>query len=489
MIINNKYILYFGTHKQSSARLSVNEQQQQPKSDAYIYSMAPQSCSQYVLNAMNDFYNTCRTDTLYPFKSLSTYYTTPKGMVADCYIWNGISLTLPSPSPSPVKSTSSRSASSTAPTVETSPTLETSSSAEPPSTGPSPTEISNSTQSGAQTSSPTSTSSENGGIVMTRTSTAAAISPSAGSVVADTKSATPASVGVIVGFLMGALVVGLGIFWYVFRKRRKEQPRIWENAFFNGGGHSAQGQDDDNDALIPLYASPTPAPGTSPFVGANAEIARVSTKSSFGERELGPVPRRGDTVLERPVHTPETATLRTATTRTLMSNESVYDDQTIDELSVLPPPIPPVYMMHDTSHIIDAYSEPEEIQILSKEKEAKSLSAPQRNPFDDILSPTATVVSPATAAAKGSRRGMSGISPIDWDVEQVALWALTVDSFGPRVSVSLRSHGVTGEMLFKLTNEQMREDLGLYRLNDRMSFSAAIERLRPTLAEPPSYHP
>ncbi|KAJ3231615.1 hypothetical protein HDU78_007597 [Chytriomyces hyalinus] len=426
--------------------------------------MAPQSCSQYVLNAMNDFYNTCRTDTLYPFKSLSTYYTTPKGMVADCYIWNGISLTLPSPSPSPVKSTSSRSASSTAPTVETSPTLETSSSAEPPSTGPSPTEIS--TQSVAQTSSPTSTSSENGGIVMTRTSTAAAISPSAGSVVADTKSATPASVGVIVGFLMGALVVGLGIFC-----------------------HSAQGQDDDNDALIPLYASPTPAPGTSPFVGANAEIARVSTKSSFGERELGPVPRRGDTVLERPVHTPETATLRTATTRTLMSNESVYDDQTIDELSVLPPPIPPVYMMHDTSHIIDAYSEPEEIQILSKEKEAKSLSAPQRNPFDDILSPTATVVSPATAAAKGSRRGMSGISPFDWDVEQVALWALTVDSFGPRVSVSLRSHGVTGEMLFKLTNEQMREDLGLYRLNDRMSFSAAIERLRPTLAEPPSYHP
>ncbi|KAI8832265.1 hypothetical protein BJ741DRAFT_614867 [Chytriomyces cf. hyalinus JEL632] len=433
-------------------------------SDAYIYSMALQSCSQYVLNAMNDFYNTCRTDTLYPFKSLSTYYTTPKGMVADCYIWNGISLTLPSPSPSSVKSTSSRTASSTEPTAETSPTPEPSSSAtEPPSTGPSPTEISNSTQSVAQISSPTSTSSE---IVMTRTSTAAAISPSSGTVVVDTKSSTPASVGVIVGFLMGALVVGLGIFWYVFRKRRKEQPRIWENAFLNGG-HSAQDRDQD-DALIPLYASPT----------------RVTTKTSFGSSELGP--SRGDTVLERPVHTPETVTLRTR-------NESVYDDQATDELTI-PPPIPPVYMMHsDTSHIIDAYSEPEEIQILSKEKEAKSLAAAatQRNPFDDILSPTtATVVSPtAAAAAKDSRRGMSGISPIDWDVEQVALWALTVDSFGPHVSSSLRLHGVTGEMLFKLTNEQMREDLGLYRLNDRMSFSAAIERLRPTLAAPPSYQP
>ncbi|KAI8829916.1 hypothetical protein BJ741DRAFT_621806 [Chytriomyces cf. hyalinus JEL632] len=451
-------------------------------SDAYIYSMAPQSCSQYVLNAMNDFYNTCRTDTLYPFKSLSTYYTTPKGMVADCYIWNDISLTLPSPSPSPVKSTSSRSA-STAPTAETSPTLEPSSSAELPSTGPSSTDISTSTQSLAQISSPTSTS-EIGGRVMTKT-TAAEISPSAGSaVVADTKSSTPASVGVIVGFLMGALVVGVGIFWYAFRKRRKEQPRIWENAFFSGG-HSAQDHDQDNDALIPLYASPTESPGMSPFVAGNAEIARVTTKSSFGSTELGPVPRRGDTVLERPVHTPETVTLRTR-------NESVYDDQAIDELSILPPPIPPVYMMHsDASHIIDAYSEPEEIQILSKEKEAKSLAAaPQRNPFDDILSPsTATVSSPTTTAAKDSRRGMSGISPFDWDVEQVALWALTVDSFGPHVSLSLRSHGVTGEMLFKLTNEQMREDLGLYRLNDRMSFSAAIERLRPTLAAPPSYQP
>ncbi|KAJ3239819.1 hypothetical protein HDU81_005317 [Chytriomyces hyalinus] len=446
--------------------------------------MAPQSCSQSVVNAMNDFYNACKSDSLYPFQSLSNYYSTPKGMVADCYIWNGISLTLPSSSPSPssVKSTtSSRSASSTAPTMETSPTtLDTFSSAEPPPTGPSPTEIS--TQSLTQMSVPTSKPE----VVVTKT-TAAAMSPSAGSVVADAKSATPASVGVIVGFLMGALAVGVGIFWYVFRKRRKVQPaaRIWENAFFNGG-HSSQDQDQHDDALIPLYASPASSPGTSPFVGGNAEIAiiaRVGTKSSFGSSE-GPVPRRGDTVMERPVHTPENVTLRTATTRTLMSNESVYDDQAMDELSILPPPIPPVYMMHDNSHIIDAYSEPEEIQILSKEKEAQSL-APRRNPFNDILSPNPT---PPTTT-KTSQGGMSGISPLDWTVDQVALWALTIDSFGPHVSSALRSHGVTGEMLFKLTNEQMREDLGLYRLNDRMSFSAAIERLRPTLAAPPSYQP
>ncbi|KAJ3382785.1 hypothetical protein HDU80_001448, partial [Chytriomyces hyalinus] len=66
-----------------------------------------------------------------------------------------------------------------------------------------------------------------------------------------------------------------------------------------------------------------------------------------------------------------------------------------------------------------------------------------------------------------------------WTTEDVCVWAARVlPGIGKTVAVKVMEHGVDGAMLFKLTNEHLRDDLGLVRLQDRMAFMDALARLK-----------
>ncbi|KAJ3230350.1 hypothetical protein HDU78_008482 [Chytriomyces hyalinus] len=85
-----------------------------------------------------------------------------------------------------------------------------------------------------------------------------------------------------------------------------------------------------------------------------------------------------------------------------------------------------------------------------------------------------------------------------WTTEDVCVWAARVlPGIGKTVAVKVMEHGVDGAMLFKLTNEHLRDDLGLFKLQDRMAFMDALARLKGDVDEsvpagptgPPVYTP
>ncbi|KAI8615718.1 hypothetical protein BC830DRAFT_1218360 [Chytriomyces sp. MP71] len=69
--------------------------------------------------------------------------------------------------------------------------------------------------------------------------------------------------------------------------------------------------------------------------------------------------------------------------------------------------------------------------------------------------------------------------PTGWSSAEVSKWAMTIPKVGPSLAAKVEEHGISGADLFKLTNEHMRDDLGLVKLNDRIALTEAIERLRP----------
>ncbi|KAJ3250702.1 hypothetical protein HDU77_006430 [Chytriomyces hyalinus] len=85
-----------------------------------------------------------------------------------------------------------------------------------------------------------------------------------------------------------------------------------------------------------------------------------------------------------------------------------------------------------------------------------------------------------------------------WTTEDVCVWAVRVlPGIGKTVAVKVMEHGVDGAMLFKLTNEHLRDDLGLFKLQDRLAFMDALARLKGDVDEsvpvgppgPPVYTP
>ncbi|KAJ3378101.1 hypothetical protein HDU80_002993, partial [Chytriomyces hyalinus] len=76
--------------------------------------------------------------------------------------------------------------------------------------------------------------------------------------------------------------------------------------------------------------------------------------------------------------------------------------------------------------------------------------------------------------------GFSHDAPTDWRESKVA--------------AKVVENGVTGAILFKLTNEHLRDDLGLLRLQDRIEVMDEREKLKdPEVEEapvgPPVYTP
>ncbi|TPX64167.1 hypothetical protein CcCBS67573_g08482 [Chytriomyces confervae] len=112
--------------------------------------------------------------------------------------------------------------------------------------------------------------------------------------------------------------------------------------------------------------------------------------------------------------------------------------------------------------------------------------------------PPQTDTSDSSADLK-KRLKVSLLSPdaSQWTNEEVRVWAATaIPGIGEVVASKVVEHGVDGAMLFKLTNEHLRDDLGLVRLQDRMAFLDALEKLKgvgsaaePVLAGPPVYSP
>ncbi|KAI8832274.1 hypothetical protein BJ741DRAFT_667291 [Chytriomyces cf. hyalinus JEL632] len=83
-----------------------------------------------------------------------------------------------------------------------------------------------------------------------------------------------------------------------------------------------------------------------------------------------------------------------------------------------------------------------------------------------------------------------------WSVTDVQAWAVATmpPRIGEKVAAKVVENGVTGAILFKLTNEHLRDDLGLVRLQDRIEFMDEREKLKdPEVEEvpagPPVYTP
>ncbi|KAI8828281.1 hypothetical protein BJ741DRAFT_626885 [Chytriomyces cf. hyalinus JEL632] len=113
---------------------------------------------------------------------------------------------------------------------------------------------------------------------------------------------------------------------------------------------------------------------------------------------------------------------------------------------------------------------------------------------------SATPSEPSDSAADLKKRlKVSSLSPdaSQWTNEEVRVWAATaIPGIGEVVAAKVVEHGVDGAMLFKLTNEHLRDDLGLVKLQDRMAFLDALEKLKggggfaePMPAGPPVYSP
>ncbi|KAI8832272.1 hypothetical protein BJ741DRAFT_614887 [Chytriomyces cf. hyalinus JEL632] len=108
-------------------------------------------------------------------------------------------------------------------------------------------------------------------------------------------------------------------------------------------------------------------------------------------------------------------------------------------------------------------------------------------------------IEPSDSAADLKKRlKVSLLSPdaSQWTNEEVRVWAATaIPGIGEVVAAKVMEHGVDGAMLFKLTNEHLRDDLGLVKLQDRMTFLDALEKLKgvgaaePMPAGPPVYSP
>ncbi|TPX66896.1 hypothetical protein CcCBS67573_g07684 [Chytriomyces confervae] len=79
-----------------------------------------------------------------------------------------------------------------------------------------------------------------------------------------------------------------------------------------------------------------------------------------------------------------------------------------------------------------------------------------------------------------------------WSVSDVQAWALATmpPRIGEKVAAKVVENGVTGAILFKLTNEHLRDDLGLVRLQDRIEFMDEREKLKdPEVEEAPAGPP
>ncbi|KAJ3231619.1 hypothetical protein HDU78_007601 [Chytriomyces hyalinus] len=113
---------------------------------------------------------------------------------------------------------------------------------------------------------------------------------------------------------------------------------------------------------------------------------------------------------------------------------------------------------------------------------------------------SAAATTPQTDSATDLKKRLkvSSLSPdaSQWTNDEVRVWAATaIPGIGEVVATKVVEHGVDGAMLFKLTNEHLRDDLGLVKLQDRMAFLDALEKLKglgaaePMPAGPPVYSP
>ncbi|KAI8828280.1 hypothetical protein BJ741DRAFT_427567 [Chytriomyces cf. hyalinus JEL632] len=134
-------------------------------------------------------------------------------------------------------------------------------------------------------------------------------------------------------------------------------------------------------------------------------------------------------------------------------------------------------------------------------KEKKSSTAPG---LLDVFSSSGAATGGSLASAnsfmdlKQLKKGSETTHASQWTTEDVCVWAARVlPGIGKTVAVKVMEHGVDGTMLFKLTNEHLRDDLGLVKLQDRMAFLDALERLKGGVDEvvavgptgPPVYTP
>ncbi|KAI8832273.1 hypothetical protein BJ741DRAFT_290941 [Chytriomyces cf. hyalinus JEL632] len=134
-------------------------------------------------------------------------------------------------------------------------------------------------------------------------------------------------------------------------------------------------------------------------------------------------------------------------------------------------------------------------------KEKKNNMAPG---LLDVYSSSSAATSDSLASANSSmdlkqlKKGSETIYASQWTTEDVCMWAARdLPGIGKTVAVKVMEHGVDGAMLFKLANEHLRDDLGLFKLQDRMVFMDALARLKGDVDEavpvgptgPPVYTP
>ncbi|TPX66900.1 hypothetical protein CcCBS67573_g07683 [Chytriomyces confervae] len=140
-----------------------------------------------------------------------------------------------------------------------------------------------------------------------------------------------------------------------------------------------------------------------------------------------------------------------------------------------------------------------EEQASSKEK--KNNMAPG---LLDVYSSSSAATGGSLASANSSmdlkqlKKESETMHASQWTTEDVCVWAVrALPGIGKTVAVKVMEHGVDGAMLFKLTNEHLRDDLGLVKLQDRMAFLDALARLKGDVDEsvavgppgPPVYTP
>ncbi|KAI8615417.1 hypothetical protein BC830DRAFT_301583 [Chytriomyces sp. MP71] len=64
-----------------------------------------------------------------------------------------------------------------------------------------------------------------------------------------------------------------------------------------------------------------------------------------------------------------------------------------------------------------------------------------------------------------------------WTPKQVRDWATGIPGCGKLLSDALYENNIKGDLLLEITDENLRTDLGIFKLSDRLSFFAALRRL------------
>ena len=68
----------------------------------------------------------------------------------------------------------------------------------------------------------------------------------------------------------------------------------------------------------------------------------------------------------------------------------------------------------------------------------------------------------------------------EWEPEEVCRWLFLELNFGPDVIKRFKEQGIDGDVLQSLSENDMRDDLGVSRLADRRRLGEAIRQLAGT---------